>query len=330
MRMQEKEFELAGGSLYYEKCLDKIVITRFQGLASEVHIPEEIEGLPVREIGKKAFLSKKLLRKVLLPDTIEEIGDWAFAYCDGLEQVLLPDKGLRFGKAVFLECKSLAGLMILSGKTEDSSAVSNDMVGSTQAHAARECEPGNRGTWKMEAVAALLAAAVTSMEAYYLLDVEEAGGEEWLTKWDARMMELLGRPDEEGFSKQVLCGEEDYGSTDLNVFINEKRKGKVRLLLLRCLFPLGLSEEKKCTIQHYLQQHTKGCTSEETWQVILQEHGNDRAYYELFTHLGCITEENFEGILTDISEDYPEMKAFFLRYKEEKIGYTDFFEDLEL
>lgn len=296
--MQEKELEIAGGSLYYEIRQNYIIITCLQGLASEVKVPEQIEELPVREIAKKAFLSKKYLRKVSLPETVEEIGDWAFAYCDNLEQVILPGQNVRFDKAVFLECGKLKRLYVGDG-TE-------------------------------EAIAALLAAAVTTAQAYYLLDVEEAGSAEWLAKWDARMMELLNRPDEEGFSRQVLCGEEDYGSTDMNVYVNEKRKVKVRLLLLRCLYSIGLDAGTREQLEQYLTAHTKGCASEETWQVIVQEHGNDREYYQLFTELNCLTEDNFDGIIADIGEDYPEMKAYFMRYKEEKIGYTDFFGELEL
>ena len=296
--MQEKELEIAGGSLYYEIRQNYIIITCLQGLASEVKVPEQIEELPVREIAKKAFLSKKYLRKVSLPETVEEIGDWAFAYCDNLEQVILPGQNVRFDKAVFLECGKLKRLYVGDG-TE-------------------------------EAIAALLAAAVTTAQAYYLLDVEEAGSAEWLAKWDARMMELLNRPDEEGFSRQVLCGEEDYGSTDMNVYVNEKRKVKVRLLLLRCLYSIGLDAGTREQLEQYLTAHTKGCASEETWQVIVQEHGNDREYYQLFTELNCLTEDNFDGVIADIGEDYPEMKAYFMRYKEEKIGYTDFFGELEL
>lgn len=296
--MQEKELEIAGGSLYYEIRQNYIIITCLQGLASEVKVPEQIEELPVREIAKKAFLSKKYLRKVSLPETVEEIGDWAFAYCDNLEQVILPGQNVRFDKAVFLECGKLKRLYVGDG-TE-------------------------------EAIAALLAAAVTTAQAYYLLDVEEAGSAEWLAKWDARMMELLNRPDEEGFSRQVLCGEEDYGSTDMNVYVNEKRKVKVRLLLLRCLYSIGLDAGTREQLEQYLTAHTKGCASEETWQVIVQEHGNNREYYQLFTELNCLTEDNFDGVIADIGEDYPEMKAYFMRYKEEKIGYTDFFGELEL
>lgn len=296
--MQEKELEITGGSLYYEQIQNGIIITRLQGSCSEVQIPGYVDGLPVCAIAKKAFLSKKNLREVSLPDTVTEVGDWAFAYCDNLEQVELPGHAVWFGKAVFLDCEKLKYLYT-----------------------------GRRSTNK---VAPLLAVAVTQMQAQYLLDVEEAGSQEWLAKWDAKMLEILNRPDAEGFSRQILCGEEDYGSTDRDAYMNEKRKGKVRLLLLRLLYDENLSEKLRSISTQYLREHTKGCISEEAWQVVLQEHGNDREYYQLFAELECLTEENFEDIIEDIGEEYPEMKAYFMRHKEERIGYADFFGELEL
>lgn len=295
--MQEKELQLAGGSLHYEVRSGGVCVTGWQGLAGEVTIPKELDGLPVTRVEKKAFLSKKNLRKIFLPDTVEEIGDWAFAYCDSLEQVELPEREIRFGKVIFLECGKLKRLAI-------------------------------RG--KGRSVAALLAAAVTTAEAYHLLDIREAGSEEWLKRWDARMLTVLGTSDQEGYSKQVLCGEEDYGSTDLAAYMSRRRKVKVRLLLLRLLYSDCLPPQIRETAQAYLCAHTKGCENEETWRVLLEEHGDDREYYELFAELGCLTEENLEDVLTDIGEEHPEMKAFFLRHKGEKMGYTDFFEELEL
>ncbi len=295
--MQEKELPIAGGSLYYEKKSNEIIITHLQGLVSEVEIPDEIENLPVTAIEKKAFLSKKYLRRVSIPLTVADVGDWAFAYCDNLEQVEFAGQQIHFGKAVFLECSKLKKLVI-EGKNE--------------------------------AAAALLAAAVTAAEAYYLLDTQETGSPEWLEKWDARMLTVLRSPDSEGYSKQVLCGEEDYGSTDLNAFLQEKRKTKVRLLLLRLLYPEGLLRQVREELLEYLRAHTKGCESDEAWQVVLKEHGNDREYYRLFAELSCVNADNLEGIIADIGEEYPEMKAFFMRYKQENIGYTDFFSDLSL
>lgn len=296
--MQEKELEITGGSLTYEQVHNSIRITGFQGLGSEVQIPQYIDELPVLSIAKKAFLSKKNLRKILLPDTVEEIGDWAFAYCDSLEQVDLPGGAVQFGRAVFLDCGKLK-LLEIRGKNQLQTAP-------------------------------LLAAAVTIMQASYLLDLEEVGSSEWFAKWDARMLEILNRPDAEGFSRQVLCGEEDYGSTDRDAYMNGRRKGKVRLLLLRLLNAEKMTGDLQDIAVEYLREHTKGCVSEEAWQVILEEHGNDREYYQLFAETECLNTGNFDAVIGDIGEEYPEMKAYFMKYKQERIGYTDFFEELEL
>ncbi len=51
----------------------------------------------------------------------------------------------------------------------------------------------------------------------------------------------------------------------------------------------------------------------------------------MFAELGCIRQDNFDGILGDIGENSPEMKAFFLKYMGERRKETgDFFESLEL
>lgn len=300
---QEAEYEIPGGSLYYERQElpgggSGICITRLQGPLGEVDIPECIESCPVVSIAKKAFLSKKNLRRVTVPASVTEVGDWAFAYCDNLHTVAFRAAGeLGFGKSVFMDCGSLRFLYM---KNED------------------------------ETTAALLAAAVTTAGAPYLLNFSEAGSEEWLGKWDARMLTVLHGADNEGYSKQVLCGEEDYGSTDLAAYESGQRKIKVRLLLLRLLYPRGLREEHRREMEAYLRRLTKGCVHDETWQVVLTEHGEDSEYYHLFAQLGCVNEDNFEALLSDVGGDYPELKAYLMRYKEEQLGYTDFFAGLDL
>ena len=293
--MQERELEITGGSLYYVIENGKITITRFNGTALEVRLPERIEGVPVRGMGKKAFLSRKNLRRVFLPDGLEEIGDWAFAYCGALKEAVLPCGEVRFGRAVFMECGSLERL--------------------TGTHAQGE----------------LLAAAVTALDAYYLLDLQAAGSREWLAKWDSRLMAVMQTPETEGYSRQVLCGEEDYGSTDLAAYTSGRRRQKTRLAFLRLLYPEALPDGNREGLEAYLRGHARGSAQgEEAWRVVLEEHGNDRAYYALYAELGCITEDNFDGSLRDIGEEYPELKAYFLRFKEERLGVRDFFGDLEL
>lgn len=294
--MEEGEYTIPGGSLSYRITRKKVTITRLQGLQSEVTIPSEIGGLPVSGLEKKAFLSKKYLHRVLLPEGITEIGDWAFAYCDHLEEVRFASGAVQFGRAVFLDCHRLERLQV-EGKGMD--------------------------------VAYLLASAARYQIAH-LVNLADAGSMEWLRRWDMWMLSVLRTSDTEGYSKQVLCGEEDYGSTDMEAYIQNRRKEKVRLALLRLCHTQELAEEVRREAEEYVRSHTKGCEGEESWQVICQEYGEKRPYYQLFAELGCVTPENLEGILEDIGETSPEMKAFFLRYKEEQIGYTDFFEALDL
>lgn len=294
--LQEKEWTFPGGSLYYQVEENRARIIRFQGMASEVIIPEKLDGFVVGSIEKKAFLSKKTLRCVRLPKGIETVGDWAFAHCDELREIILPAQKIAFGKAVFKECKNL------------------DKISSYPSNEAAQ----------------LLAAAVTVFDADYLLDVGEAGSKEWLAKWDAKLKTMLDTPETEGYSRQVLCGEEDYGSTDLGAYTSNRRKERVRMAFLRLLHPKDCPKELQDRLKQYLLGLTKGCEHEETWQVVWKERGTNREYYRMFADLGCLTNENQNAILEDIGEDYPEMKAFFMGLGQTGDNFEVFFDNLEL
>lgn len=279
---------------------------------------------PIISIGKKAMISCKSLRQISLPDTIEEVSDWAFAYCDALREICLPEKEIRFGKGVFRECGKICSVMVEN---------------------------------KHKEIGALLAATVTHLDTPYLFSPLRCGDADWLLQWDARMLQVLRDADMEGFFKMGLWGEEDCDCKENNpvYFSNQKRKGKVRISFLRLLHPLGLGEDVRQELIHYLRAHTAGSGEiwqeyvagsgisgehlpqgeeediwDETWQVLREEHGEDSEYYKLFAEIGCLTKENFDRILSEAGEEYPEMKAWFLKYKEETIGYTDFFEEFML
>ena len=183
--MQEKELEISGGSLCYVPEVGKIIVTQLKGLASEVVVPETIEGLPVTEIGKKCFMGRRNLRKVTLPDTVESLGDFCFAGDNALRVVSLPGKQIALGKTPFLNCSNLKQITVRP----------------------REGRP--------EVPGELLALAAVDFGSYYLLDMMEAGSNEWYRKWDARLFTELHTPDMEGHTNAVLCGEADYESTNL-------------------------------------------------------------------------------------------------------------------
>lgn len=297
--------ETEQGSLDYEINLDTAVITGYSGRDAIIQIPEEIGGNPVVGIGKKAFLSNKALRKITLPNNIAGIGDWAFAYCGNLEQVIVPYRQIEMGQGVFKECGRLVRIEDSAGRREGAGG---------------------------EDVAWLLAAVVNQLDAFYLFDLENVGTESWLAGWDARVKTLLALKDNEGFSKMLLCGEEDYGSreNDLGYYMEQKRRGKVRLAMLRLMHDYGLQEDLRANMWDYLLAHIKGCETEETWQVVLEEHGDDRTYYEFLTSLGGVTKENFSQMMADMGERHTEMKAYLMRYHEGLRDTGDAFERFKL
>ena len=111
-----------------------VKILKYNGSAKSVVIPSEIEGLPVKEIGRDAFRSNDTMKSVIIPDSVEEIGESAFlgcdlqsvtfgnsvkeigkeafAYCDSLESVTIPDSVKKIGGQAFHSCDSLKSVTL--------------------------------------------------------------------------------------------------------------------------------------------------------------------------------------------------------------------------
>ena len=303
-RMPQKELEYRDYRIQYVCFEDHVRITGYGGTAVAVRIPDRIDGLPVTEIEKKVFLSRKKLKRVMLPNSLTEIGDWAFAYCTGLEEITFPRHHFKYGKGIFLECGQLKKIAF-----EDSMQLVN------------------------EDISVLMAAALTQFDAYYLFDPEHAGDEEWIAKWDFKLRQFLETDDMEGYTKTVLCGEEDYGGRDniLEFYLDKRRREKVRMILLRLLHPYGVKESFRTEMATYLQNHRKGAQEgEQSWRVVLEEYPDSLCHYELLGECNCILEENVDAMLTDLGESHAEMKAFLLRYKHEKLNHQDFFAGFSL
>lgn len=293
---RQTEQKVAGGSLLFEIHGKEAWITEARVQQSHFEIPALLQDCPVTVIGKKAVLGSKGLCELVLPDTLEEVGDWAFAHCTRLFRVELPRKNIRLGKGVFKDCRLLTEIA-LQGENKET--------------------------------ARLLGAVPVKLKAEYLLNPKEAGGEVWLSMYDARLMTLLQREDREGYSKQVLCGEEDL-MANLEEYMAETRREKAALCYLRLINDTGLTREMQERLQNFLRENTKGCAYEASWEELRREHGGDREYYRIFTEAGCVTEENFEGLLRDMGEENPEMKAYLMRYREESRPPQDFFDSLSL
>lgn len=293
------------GVLSYKTDGETAEITGYRGKDTEIAVPSLIDGCPVTCIGKKAFLSNKMLKEISLPESVVRIDDWAFAYCAKLARVILPYHRMEIGQGIFKECFLLEEIV-------DESA--------------------DEGEKKTVDTAFLLAAVMSRLDAFYLFDFESAGTPEWMAQWDGRMQTLMEREDTEGFSKMLLCGEEDYGSRENNLdyYTEQRRREKVRLAMLRLMHDYGLKQAVREKLEQYLLSHIKGCGTEETWRVVLEEYGDDLRYYQFLTQLGGVTRENFQPMMEDMRQSHTEMKAYLMKYHGEQHGTEDAFDAFAL
>ena len=92
------------GVLSYKTNGETAEITGYRGKDTEIAVPTVAGGCPVTCIGKKAFLSNKLLKEISLPESVVRIDDWAFAYCAKLARVILPYHRMEIGQGIFRDC----------------------------------------------------------------------------------------------------------------------------------------------------------------------------------------------------------------------------------
>ncbi len=92
---------------------DEYQLTGIGNLQSkEIVIPSEYEGLPVTEIGSRAFYSCKDITSVVMPDSITSIQNEAFSYCEKLEKITLSNNLTAIGDNAFAHCKKLKQITI--------------------------------------------------------------------------------------------------------------------------------------------------------------------------------------------------------------------------
>lgn len=297
------EYRQGAVTLHYEQDTAGLRITGMDGDLLSISLPQEIAGNAVTTIGKKAFLACSRLQEIRLPDSVRILEDWAFASCKSLRTVSLKKENIMFGKGVFRGCDLLTEIRLRSLDYDDS-------------------QPG---------LGFLFAAGDKLLDSLYLLDAENAGTQSWYEKWDARMRVLMNQADEEGFSKMLLCGEEDYGSREntLEHYVSENRRRKAKIAFLRLLYPYYLEESNERLLTDFLKAHTKGRESGEAWELLRDEHGDDAAYYKLFTAIGAVTQDNCQAMIADLGERHTEMKAFLLKQSSMDVQ-EDFFDSLAL
>ncbi len=112
------------GSMTFAVYQNEAHVTDYQGTDTQIEIPETVDGVPVTAVGPLAFkgdtggdATPVLLKKVILPSTIQTIGGYAFYYLETLEEITLPE-GLRtIGDSAFGVCRALSAIELPSTLT---------------------------------------------------------------------------------------------------------------------------------------------------------------------------------------------------------------------
>lgn len=105
------------GDYTYVTNNESITITKYTGVGGNVTIPDEIDGLPVTEVGDASFYYKSSVTSVRIPDSVASIGDSAFALCLGLTNLTIGSAVTGIGNSAFYFCERLTSASIPNSVT---------------------------------------------------------------------------------------------------------------------------------------------------------------------------------------------------------------------
>ncbi len=91
---------------------NKATITGYNGSATALYLPSEIDGYEVTTIGESAFENNTELKTVLIPDSVTEIDKYAFANCSNLSNVVLSKNLEYLGAMAFGDCTKITQVEI--------------------------------------------------------------------------------------------------------------------------------------------------------------------------------------------------------------------------
>lgn len=274
----ETECSYPEGNLVFDERADGLSLIRVSGNFTLVEVPEMVPGgQKVTSLSKKAFLGKKTIKKIIIPDTVTSIGDWCFAGCTNLESVVMPS--CKAGEGIFTGCSQLKEIIL----------------------------PGIS-----EGMGALIAGAVRYGAPPHLTDTGVIEPDRF-AKWDAWVKALLEEPDDEGFTDQILCGEEDYGSCDKEAYESRRRVMKAALCIMRLLNPESLSDENMTIMSDYLYRHREGSAEgDESW-IAVRDLFPDKKHFDLLNRLNCIDDTNRDIMIRSLKDDKQELKSLLMK-----------------
>lgn len=115
--VSEEPLKAVSGDYEYNLDAGGAVITKYNGNAASVAIPDKLDGNDVIEIGDYAFAEKAGLTAVSFPASLRKIGPDSFR-ATGLTSVTIPSGVIALGSGAFKNCTALRTLKIESEKLD--------------------------------------------------------------------------------------------------------------------------------------------------------------------------------------------------------------------
>ena len=84
---------------------------------TDIVIPAEYNGLPVKVIGSNAFKYCSNITTITIPDSVTSIGNYAFDECQSLTSITIPNSVTSIGNYAFRYCSSLTSITIPNSVT---------------------------------------------------------------------------------------------------------------------------------------------------------------------------------------------------------------------
>lgn len=103
----ENELLCAEHCFAFEDFYDEITITGYNGINTDIIIPDEIKGKKVTKIGDNAFLAFENMTSITFNDNMHEIGKYSFSNCCNLSEIKLSNNITYIDEGAFSNCKSL-------------------------------------------------------------------------------------------------------------------------------------------------------------------------------------------------------------------------------
>lgn len=96
--------------------------TRHKNVGTHVEIAEELYGLPVTEVGVKAFSENNTIQTVIIPNSVNKVSMYAFANCSNLSSITIGEGVATFSQGAFQTCKKLTEIKYNAINADDLSS----------------------------------------------------------------------------------------------------------------------------------------------------------------------------------------------------------------